>query len=133
MPVIDFDPRPVNYHKVTPEQISGFVLDLQNISQNCGGISMWETQLKVTYKNYDLSDPSSLQEKVSILYSNLAPVSLMEIPGTQGQSASEKWFSERWCRLTASKCQAAYKVEKLVVEAQPNAAAEGFKFISQNI
>ena len=57
----------------------------------------------------------------------------MEIPGTQGQSTSEQWFSERWCRLTASKCFPAFKVGKLIVEAEPNAASEAYKFISKDI
>ena len=46
----------------------------------------------------------------------------MEIPGTQGQSTSKQWFSEGCCRLTASKCFLAFKVGKLIVEAEPNAA-----------
>ena len=53
---------------------------------------MWEMQLKVTYKDYDLCDSSLLQEKVKILHDNLAPATVMEIPGTEEQSKSEKWF-----------------------------------------
>lgn len=56
----------------------------------------------------------------------------MEIPGTRGQSATEKWFLERWCRLTAPKCLPAFKVDKLVVQAEQNAASEAFEFISRN-
>ena len=57
----------------------------------------------------------------------------MEIPGIEEQSKSEKWFSERWCRLTASKCLSACKVGKLVIECQPNAATEASKFIFTHI
>ena len=93
---------------------------------------MWETQLKFIYKNYDLSRPSCLKEKVIILYNDLTPATVMEIPGTQGQTACEKWFVERWCRLTAYKCLPAYKVGRLV-ESQTKPASEAFKFSSQNI
>lgn len=31
------------------------------------------------------------------------------IPGTQGQSATKKWFLERWCQLRAFKCLPAFK------------------------
>ena len=58
---------------------------------------------------------------------------LMEIPGTEQQSRSEKWFSERWPRLTASKCLSAFKVGKLVTDCQPNAAVEANKFIFSHI
>ena len=83
---------------------------------------MWETQLKITYKDYDLADPFTLGDKVNKLRDNLTPRKHMEIPGTQGQSTSEQWFSEGCCRLTASKCFLAFKVGKLIVEAEPNAA-----------
>ena len=57
--------------------------------------------------------------------SNLKPEALMEIPGTEQQSRSEKW-----CRLTASKCLSAFKVGIPVTDCQPNAAVEANKFIS---
>ena len=72
------------------------------------GYQCGKKPLKFTHKNYDLGDPSCLQEKVKILCKNLTPATAMEIPGTRGQSATEKWFSERWCRLTASKCLPAW-------------------------
>ena len=131
--VVNFDPRPLKNRRVTPEQINRLVINLQNISQDSNVTSMWEMQLKVTYKDYDLCDSSLLQEKVKILHDNLAPATVKEIPGTEEQSKSEKWFIERWCRLTASKCLPAYKVGKLVTEEQPNAAVEAYKFISHNI
>ena len=132
MPVIDFDPRPVQYRQVTSAQINRFVINLQSLSQNSEP-SMWETQLKITYENYDLGDPSTLHQKVNILCENLTTAHLMEIPGTEGQSNSERWFSERWCRLTASKCLPAYRLGKLIVEKNPNAPVDVFKFISHNI
>ena len=58
---------------------------------------MRETQHKITYKDDDLADPFTMHDKVNKLRDNLTPSKLMEIPGTQGQSTSEQWFSERWC------------------------------------
>ena len=79
---------------------------------------MWETQLQYTYKDYNLERErvEVLLEKVSALHENLRPEALMEIPGTEQESRSEKWFSERWCRLTASKCLSAFNVGKLVTD-----------------
>ena len=132
-PVIDYDPRPLEYRRVSPKQINRQVSALSDVSRYSDCLSMWERQLNFTYKNYDLSERSCLNKKVKIVYNNLTPATVIEIPGTQGQSACEKWFVERWCRLTASKCLPAYKVGKLVAESQPKAASEAFKFISQNI
>ena len=50
----------------------------------------------------------------------------MEMPATQKQSKSERWFCERWC-------PSAFKVGKLVSEHQPNAAIEANKFIANQI
>ena len=78
-----FDPRPVEHRQVSPEQINRLVSALGDISRNSSnGLSMWETQLKFTHENYDLGDPSFLQEKVKILCENLTPVTVMEISGT---------------------------------------------------
>ena len=116
LPVIDFDPRPVNYLKVTSIHVNGFPSALQALSKENEGISLRETQLQYTYKDYNLERErvEVLLEKVSALHENLKPEALMQIPGTEQQSSSEKWFSERWCRLTASKCLSAFKVGKLV-------------------
>ena len=55
------------------------------------------------------------------------------MPATQKQSKSERWFCERWRRLTASRCPGAFKVGKLVSECQSNAAIEANKFIANQI
>jgi len=136
LPVIDFDPRPAKYRNVNVHHINKFLGNLQWLSQAEGkGVSMWETQLQYTYGDYNLDCERKgvLLEQVSALHKNLKPKALMEIPGTQEQSKSEKWFSERWCRLTASKCLSAFKVGKLVIECQPNAAIEASKFIFSDI
>ena len=90
--------------------------------------SMWETQLQYTYNDYNLDCERKgvLLEQINALHENLKPEASMEIPGTQEQSKSEKWFSERWCR---PKCLPAFRVGKLVAESWPNAAVEASKFI----
>lgn len=85
-PVINFDPRPSDYRRVFPEHINRFAIALQSLSQDNDGqnISMWETQLKITYKDYDLADPFTLLDKVNKLRDNLTPSKLMEI---------DSWYS----------------------------------------
>ena len=134
--LIDFDPRPAKNRHVNVHHINNFLSNVQALSQAEGGeLTMWETQLKLTFNDYKLEceRKKELLEQVSALQENLKPEALMEIPGTRQQSKSEKWFSERWCRLTASKCLSAFKVGRLVVESQPNAAVEAEKFIFSNI
>lgn len=101
---------------------------LQGLSKENEEISMWETQLQFTYKDYNLE-----RERLEVLLEKVTAEHLMEIPGTEQQSRSEKWFSERWPRLTASKCLSAFKVGKLVTDCQPNAAVEANKFIFSHI
>ena len=90
---------------------------------------MWETQLQFTNSDYalDCERKEVLLEQVKLLYNNLRPEAIMEMPATQKQSKSERWFCERWCRLTESRCPGAFKVGKLVSECQPNAAIEANK------
>jgi len=135
--VIEFDPRPAKYREVKAKHINNFLSNIQLLTSQAEGgeICMWETQLNFTYNDYSLDCERSrvLFEKVSALHNNLKPEALLEMQGTQEQSKSEKWFSERWCRLTASKCLSAFQIGKLVSESQPNAAIEARKFIFTNI
>ena len=133
---IDFDPRPAKYRHVNVHHINNFLHNLQWLSKAEGeGISMWETQLRRTYGDYslDCKRKGVLLEHVNALHENLKPEALLAIPGTQQQSKSEKWFLERWCRLTASKCFSAFKVGKLISGCQPNAAVEASKFIFTHV
>ena len=52
--VIDFDPRPKEYRRVSSSHISNFVCNIQGISVDQQNIAMWETQLVITYKDYNL-------------------------------------------------------------------------------
>ena len=135
MAVADFDPRPAGYRQVNPEHINGLLRDLQGISTNNPQRSMWETQLQIAYQDYDISDidVSKISEKINILLESLTPPKLMQIPGTEGQSQSQKWFQERWLRLTASKCLSAFRIGRLIRSEAPNAAVRAFKFIRTNI
>ena len=58
---------------------------------------MWETQLQITYKDYNLSYDQSrlLSQQVTILLNNIKPGAFQEMPGTQQRSLSEEWFRER--------------------------------------
>ena len=64
--VIDFDPRPEKYRRITNENINNFVSGLQNISQNEKKISMWETQLQTTYKDYKMIETTEVEMKVRV-------------------------------------------------------------------
>ena len=135
MAVEDFDPRPAKYRQVKPEHVNGLLRDLQSISANKNESSMWETQLQLSYDDYEQSDidMNIVNKQIKILIENLTPPQLMQIPGTEEQSKSNIWFSERWRRLTASKCLAACRIGKLAVSGAPNTAVRAFKFIKSNI
>ena len=135
LPVIDFDPRPDKYRKVKPTHTNGLLKDLQSISTGSDDSSMWESQLQFCYEDYALDDVNMavINEKIKILYQNLTVSEVMQLPGTEGQSQSEKWFSERWLRLTASKCLPAFRIGKLVKAGAPNAAVKAFKFIKTKV
>ena len=135
MAVADFDPRPAGYRQVNPEHINGLLRDLQGIFTNNPQSSRWETQLQIAYQDYDISDidVSKMSEKINILLENLTPPKLMQISGTEGQSQSQKWFQERWLRLTASKCLSTFRIGRLTRSEASNAAVRAFKFIRTNI
>lgn len=119
---------------------------INNFLRNCNScyklrvekFHLWETQLNCfTYSDYNLDCERNIDllEQLSALFENLKAKVLMEIPGTQQRSKSEKWFSERWCKLTASKPVFLHlkSVGKLVSESRPNANVEASKFISTDI
>ena len=113
----DFDLRPKSFRRVKPCHINGRVKNLQTISQNSNEISMWETQLEMKYKDYDFKDidASSLMNKTSVMLQSTTPPKLQQMEGTRNQSCSERWHSERWCRLTASQCLNACRLGQLVL------------------
>ena len=135
MTVADFDPRPAMYRKVKPAHINGLLRDLQNISTQKKESSMWESQIRLTYEDYELCDVdvNNSNDKVNILVESLKPTELMQILGAEEQSKSQEWFSQRWKRLTASKCLAACRVGRLIISGAPNAALRAFKFIKDSI
>lgn len=131
--VIEFDPRPAKYRKVRSSHINNFVCNLHRISADQNKTAMWETQLTVTCNDYDLEDTSVLEQQVSDLMANLSPACLSQIDGTKAPNESERWYSERWPRITASTCLDAYRAGKKVKEGSSNASASAKKYISSNI
>jgi hypothetical protein len=89
----------------------------------------------MTYDDYSLDEHMihHLKEKTKMLNENLQPSKLMEMPGTREQSASEEWYSQRFRRLTASKCKNACNIGKLVCNEAPEAAVRAHKFIESNV
>lgn len=94
---------------------------------------MWETQLTITYNDFNLEDTSVLEQQVPNLMANLTPDCLSQMEGTMPQNKSEKWYSERWPRITASTCFDAYRAGKKVKEGSNDASASSKKYISSNI
>ena len=131
--MIDFDPRPAKYRKVSSSHINNFVRNLKAISADQKKTAMWETQLTITYDDCNLEDTSVLEQQVSNLMSNLTPDCLSQMEGTTLQNKSEKWYSERWCRITASTCSDAYRAGKKVQVGSNNASASSKKYIASNI
>ena len=74
-----------------------------------------------------------LEQQVSDLMANLSPACLTQIDGNKAQNESERWYSERWPRITASTCLDAYRAGKKVKEGSSNASASAKKYISSNI
>ena len=80
--MIDFDPRPAKYRKVSSSHINNFVCNLHAISADQKQPAMWEPQLTVTYDDYNLEDTSVLEQQVGKLMANLTPDCLSEMEGT---------------------------------------------------
>ena len=53
--------------------------------------------------DYELSDTDMNNKQIKILKENLTPSQLMQIPGTEEQSKSHLWLSERWRRFNCIK------------------------------
>ena len=87
------------------------------------------------YEDYDFKDidASSLMNKTSVILQSLTPPKLQQMEGTENQSCSERWQSERWCRLTASQCLNACRLGQLVLDKNPSADVRAFKFISSHV
>ena len=90
--VIDFDPRPKSFRRVTSSHIDGLLRDLQRISQKCNEISMWETQLEIKYEDYELEDVNldHLMNNTAAILQSLTPSKLKQIEGTDLQSANRE-------------------------------------------
>lgn len=136
--LIDFDPRPNTRQHVSTESLNEFIRGLNDISSqntNASEVSMWETVLEYSYKDYNFDDEKQqlLIENVCQLKANLTPEKTQEIQGTREQSSSDQWFCERFWRLTASKCLDACRIAKLIRNNDKNAAVKAMKFINSNV
>ena len=123
--VIDFDTGPEKYQRVTSDNINKFVLGSLSIAQDQETISMRETQLRISYKDYKLESTSLLEEQVRDLISNISPKSLMQIERTEAQRNLGKWYCERWLRITASTCLQTYRVGQKVIKETSDAVLNG--------
>ena len=96
---------------------------------------MWETQLEIKYEDYQLEDVNldHLMNNTAAILQSLTPSKLKQIEGTDLQSANERRYCERWCRLTASQCPSACRIGRLVLDGDPNVDVRAFKFILSHI
>ena len=96
---------------------------------------MWETQLEIKYEDYQLEDVNldHLMNNTAPIFQSLTPSKLKQIEGTDLQSANERWYYERWCRLTVSQCLSTCRIGRFVLDGDPNADVRAFKFISSHI
>eukprot|EP00795_Rhopilema_esculentum_P005556 gene5556-9558_t len=107
------DLRPVKYRKTDDTLKATFVKDSQTISAAKQELSMWETILHIEdfelgkndFSIYKAQVDQFVQGKQDSCDSLYTARSSCRVPGTEEQSKSEKWFLERWPRITASECK----------------------------
>ena len=135
-----FDPRPANSRKVTASQVNVFQKDLQLANMATGRTSMWETVLEFEYCDYAVNDErvGVLRQLVDILHNNLAdqcdPMSnVYMVPGTEEQSESDTWASNRWMRLTASVAKQVVSLSACVDDYTGNNVCRCYKFVRGNV
>ena len=119
----------MEYRKTCKSLISGLVTDLQVDTANSGkDMSMWETLFYIEYTDFEVVEAekqifetlvtqfeNGLQEQ--ILKLSKGKQGAVHIPETEKQSSSEKWFNNRWPRVTASVCKKASQLgAKLITE-----------------
>ena len=133
-----FDPRAVNARKVTGGQVNTFLKDLQVANMDVGRTSMWETVLQFEYDDYVVDDErvGVLRQLVDILHNNLAnqcESSVYMVPGTEEQSESDTWASNRWMRLTASVAKQVVSLSGCVEDYSDNNVCRCYKFVRGNV
>ena len=105
----EFDPRPVTSRKpVEKAEKHSFLSDLHMNLGDCG----WTNILDYEYEDFTLdeSEKVTLGDQATLFIDGLRDMceardQPFEVPGTNLQSASAKWRSDRWCRITASICK----------------------------
>ena len=108
------------------------VTDLQVDTANSGkDMSMWETLFYIEYTDFEVVEAekqifetlvtqfeNGLQEQ--ILKLRKGKQGAVHIPETEKQSSSEKWFNNRWPRVTASVCKKASQLGVKLITGDPD-------------
>ncbi len=135
-----FDPRPANAREVTSSRVNVFLKDLQVANMDVGRTSMWETVMEFNYDDYVVNDErvGVLRQLVDILHTNLADQcdptsSVYMVPGTEQQSESDTWASNRWMRLTASVAKQVVSLAACVDDYTDNNVCRCYKFVRGNV
>ncbi|CAG2244008.1 unnamed protein product [Mytilus edulis] len=99
----DFDPRPESMRSTNDENLNCFVTNLKYSGISRGKSSMWESLLKTSYQDYEIS-----KEREGILRC------LYMITNTESQAESNEWHASRWFRITASTAKQANNLGNLL-------------------
>ncbi|CAC5420379.1 unnamed protein product [Mytilus coruscus] len=101
----DFDPRPESMRSANDENLNCFVTNLKYSGISRGKSSMWESLLKTSYQDYEISKEREgiLRSQVDDLFNN--------IKGKQLQAESNEWHGSRWFRITESTAKQANNME----------------------
>lgn len=106
----EFDPRPSSYRQdeLLKEDKHSFLSDLHLNVGDCG----WTNILEYEYDDFQLdeTDKLVLKKQTDTFIDSLKDMcehksAPFEVSGTNEQAACDKWYSDRWCRITASICK----------------------------
>ena len=114
---IKFDPRPAHLRQTTDQELYDFVKDNQRSAAQLGYQSCWDSVVKITYQDYDVTLVRklslvklreafllSLEEQLKDLPDDplLSTAAGKHVVSTLGQSECTEWFALRNIRITAS-------------------------------
>lgn len=108
---IGIDPCPLHLRQTTQSELNYFACKLHSFSVQPN----WAAAIKIHYEEYDVDNDrmavlhhlrkaflSNLEELTKLYFSDpLSNCHSVHITGTEDQSSSEKWFSERKFGITA--------------------------------
>ena len=114
---INFDPRPAHLRHTTDQELFDFVKDNQRSAMQLGYQSCWDSVVKITYQDYDVtldrklsliklreSFLSSLDQQLQDLPEDplLSTLAGKHVTSTVDQSECIEWYALRSVRVTAS-------------------------------